>query len=105
MESKEVIPMGYYSHKVHGGKLIKIKVESKDNSIQAITLLGDFFLHPEHVLEKIEESLFGVQLSEEIISMKIKTVLDISKATLIGANAKDFAQAIIAAWIASNHNS
>ncbi len=82
-----------------------MKVESKGESIQAITLLGDFFLHPEHVLEKIEESLLGVRLSEETISNKIQSVLDNNKATLIGAMPTDFGQAIMAALMQSDHNS
>ena len=97
--------MSYYSHKVPGGKLIKVKIETKDGIIQKITLLGDFFLHPEYVLEEIEESLLGVQISEESITRKLRSVLEARQATLIGANATDFAQAIIAAWISSNRNS
>jgi lipoate-protein ligase A len=95
----------YYSHKVPGGKLIKVRIESRDGYIQKVTILGDFFLHPEHVLEEIEESLLGVQLSENAMTKKLKTVLEESQATLIGANAKDFAQAIIAALKDSDHNS
>ncbi|MHA2208460.1 MAG: lipoate protein ligase C-terminal domain-containing protein [Candidatus Thorarchaeota archaeon] len=105
MESQKVIMMSYYSHKVPGGKLIKVRIESRNESIQKITLLGDFFLHPEDVLEKIEESLMGVYLSEDAIIDKLEAVLEENQATLIGADAKDFAQAIIAAWIASNRNS
>ncbi len=97
--------MSYYSHKVPGGKLIKVRIESKDDFIQAITLLGDFFLHPEDILEELEESLLGVQLTEDSIVEKLQTVLKNNKAILIGANATDFAQAIISAWRASDRNS
>ncbi|MFW9890439.1 MAG: lipoate protein ligase C-terminal domain-containing protein [Candidatus Thorarchaeota archaeon] len=97
--------MSYYSHKVQGGKLIKVKVVSKDDSIQEITLLGDFFLYPEHVLEEIEESLLGVRLSKDAVTEKLKAVLDENNATVIGADAEDFAEAIIAAWMNSDHNS
>lgn len=97
--------MSYYSHKVPRGKLIKVKIETKDGIIQKITLLGDFFLHPEYVLEEIEESLLGVHLSEDSIEKKLRAVLEARQATLIGADATDFAQAIIAAWIALNRNS
>ncbi|MFX1262954.1 MAG: lipoate protein ligase C-terminal domain-containing protein [Promethearchaeota archaeon] len=96
--------MSYYSHKVPGGKLIKVKVESKDDRIQEITLLGDFFLHPEHVLEEIEESLLGVRLSKDAVIEKLKAVLDENNATVIGADAEDFAEAIIAAWMSLDHN-
>jgi lipoate-protein ligase A len=97
--------MSYYSYKVPGGKLIKVKVESKDDCIQEITLLGDFFLHPEHVLDEIEESLLGIRLSKDVIVEKLKAVLDENSATIIGADAEDFAEAIMAAWMNSDHNS
>jgi hypothetical protein len=105
MEPQAVIMMSYYSHKVPGGKLIKVRIEVKDDFIQSITLLGDFFLHPEDILEELEESLLGVQLSEDSIVENLQRVLKSNKAVLIGANATDFAQAIIAAWRVSNHNS
>ena len=105
MEPQEVIMMSYYSHKVPGGKLIKVKIESTNESIKRITLLGDFFLHPEHVLEEIEKSLLGVHLSEDVIAKKLNAVLVENQATLIGAAAEDFAQAIIAAWMDSDRNS
>ncbi|MFW9968160.1 MAG: lipoate protein ligase C-terminal domain-containing protein [Candidatus Thorarchaeota archaeon] len=105
MESQEVIKISYYAHKVAGGKLIKVKVESEDGLIQAITLLGDFFLHPEYVLEEIEASLKGVHLSETALTNEMQKVMERSQATLIGASVEDFAQAIMSAWMASNRNS
>ena len=96
--------MSYYSHKVPEGKLIKVRIESEDGAIQSITILGDFFLHPEHVLEEFEKSLLGVSLSEDEITRILEMVLEDNDATLIGADAKDFAQAIIAASMASNRN-
>ncbi|MFW9846383.1 MAG: lipoate protein ligase C-terminal domain-containing protein [Candidatus Thorarchaeota archaeon] len=89
--------MSYYSYKVPGGKLIKIDVRIKDATIEAITILGDFFLHPEEVLDELEEGLRGVQLSESHITKSIQDVLDRNECTLIGAAASDFAQAIIEA--------
>ena len=97
--------MAYYSHKVPGGKLIKVRIKSKDESIQEITLLGDFFMHPEHVLEEFEDTLLGVHLSKEAIVRRLEAVIEEHQATIIGANADDFAQAIIAAWMDSNRNS
>jgi lipoate-protein ligase A len=105
MESQEVIMISYYAYKVKGGKLIKVKVELKDGLIQAITLLGDFFLHPEYALEQIEASLRGVHLSKAAIINEIEKVMERNQATLIGASIEDFAQAIMSAWMASNRNS
>ncbi len=100
-----MIIINYYPHKVPGGKLIKVKLDIEDESIKAITVLGDFFLHPEHVLEEIEDSLLGVKLIEATIVEIIQTVLDKNKATLIGANATDLAEAILAASMMLNRNS
>ena len=97
--------ISYYAYKVKGGKLIKVKVELKDGLIQAITLLGDFFLHPEYVLEEIEASLKGVHLSEAAIVNEMGKVIERNQATLIGASVEDFAQAIMSAWMASNRKS
>ena len=87
----------YYAYKVPGGKLIKIDLKIKNNAIEAITILGDFFLHPEDALEQLEEALIGVRVSESHIVKSVKDVLDKTESTLIGATANDFAEAIIKA--------
>ena len=43
--------------------------------IQTIKITGDFFLHPEETIEKLEESLAGIKLENEYIKNKIESVL------------------------------
>jgi lipoate-protein ligase A len=81
--------------KVPGGKLLRIKIEADEN-IRAISITGDFFLHPEESLPAIEKSLIGVPVtsSETILAEKIRTALDEQKANFIGVSAEDISQTI-----------
>ena len=56
-------------------------------------ILGDFFLHPEETLRKVEDSLVGFTADEELIEKAIDQAL--TDATLIGATAADIAKIIM----------
>ena len=84
-------------YKVPQGKLIKIKLWIDQNSIQKVTITGDFFLHPEICLEKIEQTLIGVSLSEDDLSAAINSVIHDEQAILIGASSADLTNAILQA--------
>ncbi len=58
-------------------KLIKIELtyHQKSMEIKSIKITGDFFLHPEETIEKLEESLVGVKLKKESIKNKIEAIL------------------------------
>lgn len=89
--------MGSASLKVTGGKLIKCRVETIDGRIVSIQLTGDFFLHPEDVIFRIESSLKGREASENEINSTINNVLTTCDAELIGASANDFTKVIMEA--------
>ena len=55
---------GVASHKVEGGKLVEAEVEVKEGVIVGINVTGDFFLHPEESISRLEESLRGTRVSE-----------------------------------------
>lgn len=97
MESVKVMSLGFVSYKIPDGKLVKIKLEVKEDRIHAVTILGDFFLHPEETLEAIEQGLLGVRLDEVEVSSAIQDVLDSHKAVMIGASAIHLARAIMVA--------
>ncbi|MFW9850578.1 MAG: lipoate protein ligase C-terminal domain-containing protein [Candidatus Thorarchaeota archaeon] len=84
-------------YKVPNGKLIKVKLSIKGDSIETIILTGDFFLHPEVVLDEIEKGLIGVNLDETSIRSSIDQILRNNGAVLIGASSTDFAHAILLA--------
>ncbi len=58
-------------------KLVKIELtyHQKSMEIKSIKITGDFFLHPEETIEKLEESLVGVKLKKESIKNKIEAIL------------------------------
>ena len=89
--------MGKASLKVSGGKMINTKVELRNGSIISVQFTGDFFLHPEELIEVIESSLFGKRLSEDDLAQTIDHVLQDHNAQLIGASAQDFARVIMEA--------
>ena len=84
--------------KVPGGKFFRIKIDA-DTNINALSLTGDFFLHPEESLPAIEKSLIGLptQTPENIFAEKIHSALAEQKANFIGVTAEDIAQTIIEA--------
>ncbi len=73
------------SQKVREGKLVKVEVEC-DEFIRKIKITGDFFLHPEDVLEMIEKSIFGLRkdTSTEAIASRINEIAEANDAQLIG---------------------
>jgi hypothetical protein len=81
-------------YKIPGGKMLKIKVDIEGQVIKSITILGDFFLHPESTIEEIEERVAGCTLNIELVTSEIQKVLDKNNAVLIGATASDIARAI-----------
>ncbi len=59
------------------GKLVTIELgySQKSMVIRTIKITGDFFLHQEETIEKLEESLVGVKLEKEKIRNKIEFAL------------------------------
>ncbi len=81
--------------KVKEGKLIKVEVEF-DGTIRRIKITGDFFLHPEDILEQIEKSMIGMdkEVSEEAIASKIRDITESHQAQMIGFSEESLAQVI-----------
>jgi lipoate-protein ligase A len=89
--------LGRAEYKVQGGKLIKVQLALQDGKISRIKITGDFFLHPEDVIEEIEEALKGHVLDEEELSRLIEKVLEDRGAVSLGAGPRDFAKCIMLA--------
>ena len=51
-------------YKVPGGKLLRIDADIVENAIRDIKIHGDFFMHPEEGIEKIEDALKGERIEE-----------------------------------------
>lgn len=84
-------------YKVEGGKLIKVRLSKDDGRISAIKITGDFFMHPEELIEDLEKSLIGCPLSEKIIVETIRNFVESREITLLGVTPEDFAKCIIKA--------
>ncbi|MDE1850845.1 MAG: hypothetical protein KGH54_03570 [Candidatus Micrarchaeota archaeon] len=89
---------GLARHKVPGGKLVTVKIKFGER-IDSIQILGDFFLHPEDSLEKIEKSLEGMEItsSESELSKRIAEIAQSEKIEMIGVTPQSIAQTIIMA--------
>ncbi|MBA4717959.1 MAG: hypothetical protein HRO68_02195 [Nitrosopumilus sp.] len=59
------------------GKIVKIKLAYKQESqlIHSIRITGDFFVHPEEVMEQLEQGLCGAKLEKEELKNKIQMTL------------------------------
>jgi lipoate---protein ligase len=66
------------SHNVYKSqKLIRIALEydERENTINSITISGDFFLYPEEALEALEARLIGTKLERDTLKQDIDRYL------------------------------
>jgi len=89
--------MGKAQYKVEGGKLIKVQLEIKANKIKKVKITGDFFLHPEELIEELEKAIEGAALNEQILAGHIKAFIKKNEVVLLGASPEDFAKCIVMA--------
>ena len=89
--------MGKAEYKVEGGKLVRVQLETEDNKIKKVKITGDFFLHPEELIEELEKTVEGATLYEQVLADRIKAFMTKNKAVLLGASPEDFARCIIMA--------
>ncbi len=83
------------TEKIPSGKLVRIKIDF-DKTINKIQITGDFFLHPEDTIEKLEKSLKGIDVSAapQLFEQKLSETLLKNNAELIGVTAADLARII-----------
>ena len=78
--------------KVKEGKVVKVEIEY-DKVIKNIRITGDFFLHPEDVLDKIEKSIIGLEktISKEAIASIINGIIAAEDVQMIGISPESIA--------------
>lgn len=83
----------HFTQKVKEGKIVKVEVVF-DDVINKIRITGDFFLHPEEVIDDIEKSMTGLKkdASLDAISLKIRTIA--KDAQMIGISPESIASVI-----------
>jgi lipoate---protein ligase len=76
-------------------KLIRIMLEydEAENTINQITIAGDFFLYPEETLETLEASLIGIRLDRETLKQEIDNCLKNSE--VYGFDSTSLTEAIL----------
>jgi len=89
--------LGRAEYKVEGGKLIRINLTIENGKIEHIKITGDFFLHPEDVIEDIERALRGRPLDEDELNRLIENLLENKQAIPIGVSPRDFVRCIMMA--------
>ena len=52
------------TRKIIGGKMIRVEAEVCNGFLKNIVISGDFFAHPEHIIDEIEEELKGRSIRE-----------------------------------------
>ncbi len=79
-------------YKVPDGKLLRIQAELDDERISSIKISGDFFIHPEHTIIRIEKLLAGAKIQD--VAHKLDKFIKEKKITLLGFNSSDLADAL-----------
>ncbi|MCZ7358248.1 MAG: hypothetical protein O8C66_06370 [Candidatus Methanoperedens sp.] len=81
--------------KVKEGKLVKVEVEY-DEYIKRLRITGDFFMHPEDMLEKIETSMVGMKKNSRVgvIVSKIQEIAEANDVQMIGVSPESLALVI-----------
>ncbi|HKY10557.1 MAG TPA: lipoate protein ligase C-terminal domain-containing protein [Nitrososphaera sp.] len=76
-------------------KLIRIMLEydETENTINWITIAGDFFLYPEEALETLEAGLIGTKLEKETLKQEIDNCLKNSE--VYGFDSTSLTEAIL----------
>ena len=76
-------------------KLIRIMLEydETENTINWITIAGDFFLYPEEALETLETGLIGIRLNRETLKQEIDNCLKNSE--VYGFDSTSLTEAIL----------
>ncbi len=89
--------MGRAVYKVKGGKMIKVQLDQREGKIKKVKIMGDFFLHPEDLIEEMEKALTGSPVNEENIRILIDNFLSERGGVLLGASSSDIAKCIVMA--------
>jgi hypothetical protein len=76
-------------------KLIRIMLEydERENTINWISVAGDFFLYPEEALETLEAGLIGSKLERETLKQQIENCLKNSE--VYGFDSTSLTEAIL----------
>jgi lipoate-protein ligase A len=80
--------------KVRGGKLVRVKAAVRGGMLAEVRIEGDFFVHPEEGLAKMEAALMGLSVPGILRSAEIALIETVAKEGLavIGFAPRDVAE-------------
>jgi lipoate-protein ligase A len=84
-------------YKVEGGKLIKVQLETSNGKISRIKITGDFFMHPEELIEKLEASLIGRKPDRNCLERTLTDFVKNNGIVLLGISTEDLIKCIMKA--------
>jgi hypothetical protein len=90
MQSKSI-------YKVPNGKLLKISLDydEKNNYINKIKIIGDFFAYPEKSIESMENELKNTILEKESLVKRINSIIKDYNIEFIGLHAEGLTEGIL----------
>lgn len=77
-----------HDYKVPNGKLLRCKATIQNGIITKILITGDFFIHPEDVIEKLEANLKGKDLNDLDITTIVNNSFSVNS-TIVGFDKND----------------
>jgi lipoate-protein ligase A len=89
--------LGRAEYKVQGGKLIRVQLDVQADRISHVKITGDFFMHPEELIEELEKALIGEPLDGQNLAQRIAAFIEKNRVVLLGALPEDFAKCILMA--------
>lgn len=84
-------------YKIPEGKLVKIELEEECGRIMKIKITGDFFMHPEEMIEKLEQSLVGCEIRLDILKRHIENFWKSHRVDCFGIDSSGLTHAILIA--------
>ena len=85
--------IAFAKKKAREGTLVKVEVEY-DETIKKLNITGDFFLHPEDVLDEIEKSMIGLEKDVSFDTLVFKIHEIAGDARMIGISPESLALVI-----------
>ena len=80
------------TYKAPQGKLLRIEAEIENSVIQNIKITGDFFVHPEDDLLKLEQALQGAEIDR--VKEIIEDLVAENQTEIVGFTPEDLQQAL-----------
>ena len=87
-------PYRMAERKVKGGKLVRVKAAIQGGMLAEVRIEGDFFVHPEEGLAKMEAALRGLAVSDVLASSEkaLSDTMERESLTVIGFAPRDVAE-------------